>query len=244
MTLATVGVVMACGITAANSSGPMPGKSKTCRIVADGRTPPANVNGARRSGVRPSVGFNDRKDRAKLNAPIARQEPSTPAPDRFPPRDSGKWTVVEVIDLKCRRLDSPARHPFCTRISGVFAGQKYFSELFGIFGTGIQFAMSVDRMTRSSTNFEVTVERIDLLSRLGEATTLLCSFFWSNEFGLRCSIPGWLTELESTGIATPGGKVYPTEGRRFFDALKCLVNSVVDITAPRHVPMSEIGQGS
>jgi hypothetical protein len=98
-------------------------------------------------------------------------------------------------------------------------------------------------MKRSLTNVEVTVERIDLLSRLGEATTLLCSFFWSNEVGLRCSVPGWLRELETTGIATPGGKVYPTEGRRFFEALKCLVNSVVDITAPRQVPMSEIGQG-
>ncbi|HEY4248642.1 MAG TPA: hypothetical protein VGM64_17610 [Lacunisphaera sp.] len=98
-------------------------------------------------------------------------------------------------------------------------------------------------MKRSPANIEVTVERIDLLSRLGAATTLLCSFFWSNEFGLRCSVPGWLSELETTGIATPAGKVYPTEGRRFFDALKCLVNSVVDITAPRRVPMSEIGQG-
>ncbi|MEO6995173.1 MAG: hypothetical protein ABI273_16325 [Lacunisphaera sp.] len=98
-------------------------------------------------------------------------------------------------------------------------------------------------MKQPQTNFQVTVERIDLLSRLGEATTLLCSFFWSNEVGLRCSMPGWLRELEITGIATPGGKVYPTEGRRFFDALKCLVNSVVDITAPRHVPMSEIAQG-
>ncbi len=97
-------------------------------------------------------------------------------------------------------------------------------------------------MKRSLTNVEVTVERIDLLSRLGEATTLLCSFFWSNEVGLRCSVPGWLMELETTGIATPVGKVYPTEGRRFFDALKCLVNSMVDITAPRQVPMSEIGQ--
>ena len=98
-------------------------------------------------------------------------------------------------------------------------------------------------MKQSSTNVEVTVERIDLLSRLGEATTLLCSFFWSNEIGLRCSVPGWLSELETTGIATPAGKVYPTEGRRFFEALKCLVNSVVDISAPRRVPMSEIGQG-
>ena len=96
---------------------------------------------------------------------------------------------------------------------------------------------------KQSDNNDIKVERVDLLSRLGEATTLLCSFFWSNEFGLRCSMPGWLRELESTGIATPGGKVYPTEGRRFFDALQVLVISVVEITAPRLVPMSELNQG-
>jgi hypothetical protein len=87
---------------------------------------------------------------------------------------------------------------------------------------------------------EATVQRVDLLSRLDEARALLCSFFWSDEFGLRCSAPDWLHELEATGIATPGGKVYPTEGRRFFDALQVLVLSVGEITAPRLVPMSEI----
>ena len=87
---------------------------------------------------------------------------------------------------------------------------------------------------------ESTVQRVDLLSRIDEATTLLCSFFWSDEFGLRCSVPDWLRELETTGIATPAGKVYPTEGRRFFDALQVLVLSVVEITAPRPVPISEV----
>ena len=90
---------------------------------------------------------------------------------------------------------------------------------------------------------EPTVQRVDLLKRLGEATTLLCSFFWSDEIGLRCSAPEWLHELESTGIATPAGKVYPTEGRRFFDALQVLVLSVVEITAPRPVPASEVCPG-
>lgn len=85
-----------------------------------------------------------------------------------------------------------------------------------------------------------TVQRVDLLSRIGEATAVLCSFFWSEEHGLRCSAPEWLQELEATGIATPAGKVYPTEGRRFFDALQVLVLSVADITAPRAVPESEI----
>lgn len=87
---------------------------------------------------------------------------------------------------------------------------------------------------------EATVQRVDLLRRLGEATTLVCSFFWSDETGLRCSAPEWLLELESTGIATPAGKVYPTEGRRFFDALQVLVLSVVEITTPRLVPASEV----
>ena len=90
---------------------------------------------------------------------------------------------------------------------------------------------------------EPTVQRVDLLRRLGEATTLLCSFFWSDETGLRCSAPEWLHELENTGIATPAGKVYPTEGRRFFDALQVLVLSVVEITAPRAVPVSELSTG-
>ena len=117
----------------------------------------------------------------------------------------------------------------------------FFWEQWEIFGTGNQLVGSVVRMKQFNDN-EVKVERVDLLNRLGEATTLLCSFFWSNEFGLRCSMPGWLRELETTGIATPGGKVYPTEGRRFFDALQVLVISVVEITAPRLVPMSELNQ--
>lgn len=90
---------------------------------------------------------------------------------------------------------------------------------------------------------EAIVQRVDLLRRLGEATTLVCSFFWSDETGLRCSVPEWLQELENTGIATPAGKVYPTEGRRFFDALQVLVLSVVEITAPRAVPASEVYAG-
>lgn len=98
--------------------------------------------------------------------------------------------------------------------------------------------MSADHMNLPN-GAEATAQRVDLLSRLGEATTLLCSFFWSDAFGLRCSVPNWLHELESTGIATPAGKVYPTEGRRFFDALQVLVLSVVEITAPRPVPISE-----
>jgi hypothetical protein len=90
---------------------------------------------------------------------------------------------------------------------------------------------------------EVTVQRVDLFSRIDEARALLCSFFWSDEFGLRCSAPAWLHELEVTGVATPAGKVYPTEGRRFFDALQVLVLSVVEITAPRPVPVSEVCTG-
>lgn len=88
---------------------------------------------------------------------------------------------------------------------------------------------------------EATVQRVDFLSRIDEARALLCSFFWSDELGLRCSVPLWLAELETTGIAIASGKVYPAEGRRFFDALQLLVLSVVEITAPRPVPFSELG---
>ena len=48
---------------------------------------------------------------------------------------------------------------------------------------------------------EATVQRVDFFSRIDEARALLCSFFWSDEFGLCCSVPQWLTELEATGIA-------------------------------------------
>ena len=101
--------------------------------------------------------------------------------------------------------------------------------------------MSADHMNHKG--IMATVQRVDLLSRIDDVKTLLCSFFWSDEVGLRCSAPNWLQELESTGIATPAGKVYPAEGRRFFDALQVLVLSVVEITAPRSVPMSEVFPG-
>ena len=84
------------------------------------------------------------------------------------------------------------------------------------------------------------MQRVDLLSRLNEARQLVCSFFWSDEFGLFCSVPEWLLELEDTGLAISAGMVYPSEGRRFFDALQVLTSSLVEITVPRLVLASEV----
>lgn len=86
---------------------------------------------------------------------------------------------------------------------------------------------------------ENTVQRIDLRARSEDADAVLCSFYWSDEHGLACSAPEWLEELEATGIATQAGIVRPNEGRRFFDALQILSLSVVEVTEPRRVPVSE-----
>lgn len=109
--------------------------------------------------------------------------------------------------------------------------------------SGTLFAQNQSEPEMNTLSVGATVERVDFLSRIDEAKNLLCSFFWSDEQGLSCSAPEWLEELQANGIATPAGKVYPTEGRRFFDALQVLVLSVVEVTRARQVPVAEVHAG-
>jgi len=82
-----------------------------------------------------------------------------------------------------------------------------------------------------------TVERIDFNDLSGEKPELICSFFWSEATGVRCSSPDMMEDMERNGIATPPGgvKVYPRDGRAFFEALKWRCSSFLEVTAPRMV---------
>ena len=80
-----------------------------------------------------------------------------------------------------------------------------------------------------------SLERIDFISHADNPPELLGSFFWSDDLGLRCSNPDLMADMEANGIATPpdGGKVWPRDGRQFFDALKWRAGSYLEVTSPR-----------
>lgn len=82
-----------------------------------------------------------------------------------------------------------------------------------------------------------TVERIDFNDLSGDQPELICSFFWSEPLGVRCSSADMMEDMERNGIATPpeGVKVYPRDGRPFFDALKWRGSSFLEVTAARVV---------
>lgn len=80
------------------------------------------------------------------------------------------------------------------------------------------------------------LERIDMLDLTEQPPALVCAFFWSGQ-GLTCSSPEILERLTEEGIATPpeGERVFPRDGRKFFDALRWTASSAIRITPPRKV---------
>lgn len=81
------------------------------------------------------------------------------------------------------------------------------------------------------------LERIDLLDLTEDPPALICAFFWSDATGLTCSDRETIARLTEEGIATPpeGDRVFPRDGRRFFDALRWTGSSYVQVTRARKV---------
>jgi hypothetical protein len=81
------------------------------------------------------------------------------------------------------------------------------------------------------------VERIDIMDRSEDPAVLVCSFFWSEPIGLSCTDQEILDRLTTEGIATPpdGERVFPRDGRKFFEALRWRYCSVLSATDPRPV---------
>jgi len=65
-------------------------------------------------------------------------------------------------------------------------------------------------------------ERIDVVSHAGGSPERICSFWWSQAWGVTCDDAESLARLTAEGIATaPAGEiVFPRDGRKFFDALE------------------------
>ena len=84
----------------------------------------------------------------------------------------------------------------------------------------------------------VSTERIDFISHSEDPPEVLCSFFWSEGSGVRCTNECTMREMEIQGIGTPpeGARVFPRDGRKFFDALKWSGSSYVEVTPARVVP--------
>ncbi|HEY4247821.1 MAG TPA: hypothetical protein VGM64_13280 [Lacunisphaera sp.] len=80
-------------------------------------------------------------------------------------------------------------------------------------------------------------QRVDFISYAQEPPILIGSFFWSDALGLRCSNRNMMEDMERNGVATPpdGIKLFPGDGRAFFEALQWRGSSYVKVTQARAV---------
>lgn len=80
------------------------------------------------------------------------------------------------------------------------------------------------------------IERIDILDQTEMPSALVCAFFFSDQ-RVTCSSAEIMERLEEEGIATPpeGERVFPRDGRKFFDALRWRYSGLLRATEPRPV---------